>query len=123
RPSLGLDPVADNARARRLYEENVAPRLFEETAPVAPRQRMIPLIDMVHRLMHLWADGDVSAVNEYIDLRGLRRSEPFRQVLQAVIELSPEGSEERSVAERVMNHLRARGDAPAPDLLARAEQS
>jgi hypothetical protein len=123
RPSLGLDPVADNARARRLHEETVAPRLIEDTAPAAPRQRMIPLIDMVHRLMQLWSDGDVAAVNEYIDLRGLRRSEPFRQVLQAVIELSPEGSEERSVAERVMNHLRARGDAPAPDLLARSEQT
>ncbi len=123
RPALGLDPVADNARARRLHEENVAPRLFDETAPAAPRHRLIPIIDMVHRLMHLWADGDLNAVNDYIDLRGLRRSEPFRQVLQAVIELSPEGSEERSVAERVMNHLRVRGDAPAPDLLARSEQS
>lgn len=121
RPSLGTDPVADNARARRIYEETTAPRLLEETTPDMPRQRMVPLIDVVHRLMHLWADGNVNAVNEYIDLRGLRRSEPFRQVLQAVIELAPEGTEERSVAERVMNHLRARGDAPAPDLLARIE--
>jgi len=121
RPSLGMDPVADNARARRTFEEGVAPRLLEETAPALPRQRLVPLIDVVHRLMHFWVDGNVNAVNEYIDLRGLRRSEPFRQVLQAVIELAPEGSDERSVAERVMNHLRARGDAPAPDLLARAE--
>ena len=121
RASLGMDPLADTARARRIYEETTAPRLFEETAPDMPRQRMVPMIDVVHRLMHLWADGNVNAVNEYIDLRGLRRSEPFRQVLQAVIELAPEGSDERSVAERVMNHLRARGDAPAPDLLARIE--
>jgi adenine-specific DNA methylase len=121
RPSLGTDSLAENARARRISEETIAPRPLEETTLAVPRQRLVPLIDVVHRLMHLWVDGNVNAVNEYIDLRGLRRSEPFRQVLQAVIELAPEGSDERSVAERVMNHLRARGDAPAPDLLARIE--
>ena len=68
---------------------------------------------MVHHLMHLWVDGDVHKVNAYIDERGLRRSETFRHVLQALIELAEEGSDERSVLERISNHLQARGQAPA----------
>ena len=73
----------------------------------------VPIVDMVHHLMHLWVDGDVHMVNAYIDERGLRRSETFRHVLQALIELADEGSDERSVLERISNHLQARGQAPA----------
>ena len=73
----------------------------------------VPIVDMVHHLMHLWVDGDVHMVNAYIDERGLRRSETFRHVLQALIELAEEGSDERSVLERISNHLQARGQAPA----------
>jgi hypothetical protein len=68
---------------------------------------------MVHHLMHLWVDGDVHKVNAYVDERGLRPSETFRHVLQALIELADEGSDERSVLERISNHLQARGQAPA----------
>jgi len=73
----------------------------------------VPILDMVHHLMHLWADGDVHKVNAYIDEHGVRRSETFRHVLQALIELAEEGSDERSVLERISNHLQARGQAPA----------
>ena len=73
----------------------------------------IPIVDMVHHLMHLWADGDVHKVNAYIDEHGVRPSETFRHVLQALIELAEEGSDERSVLERISNHLQARGQAPA----------
>jgi hypothetical protein len=60
--------------------------------------------------MHFWADGDVNKVNEYLDERGLRRSETFRQVLQALIELAGEGTEERAVLESLSNHVRALGE-------------
>ena len=73
----------------------------------------VPLVDMVHYLMHLWVDGDVHKVNAYIDERGLRRSETFLHVLQALIELAEEKSDERSFLERISNHLQARGQAPA----------
>jgi putative DNA methylase len=73
----------------------------------------VPLVDMAHHLMHLWVDGDLHKVNAYIDERGLRRNETFRHVLQALIELAEEGSDERSVLERISNHLQARGQAPA----------
>jgi putative DNA methylase len=73
----------------------------------------VPLVDMAHHLMHLWVDGDVHKVNAYIDERGLRRSETFQHVLQALIELAEENSDERSVLERISKHLQARGQAPA----------
>ena len=67
-----------------------------------------PLIDQVHRLMHLWRAGDVVRVDEYLDARGLRRNALFHQLLQALIELAPAGSEERSLLESISNHIAAR---------------
>ncbi len=112
RPGMGVDPLADAARSRRLREEAQGPRLFEGTEPVEPgpaAPKMMPLIDQVHRLMHLWKAGDQVKVDQYLEDRGLRRSELFKQLLQALIELSPEGSEERSVLESISNHVQARG--------------
>ena len=67
----------------------------------------IPLIDQVHLLMQLWRGGDVSKVDEFMDLRGLRRSQLFHPSLQALIELAAEGSEESSILESISNHIRA----------------
>lgn len=110
RPGMGVDPLAEATRSRRLREE-AQPRLFEGTAPVEvpTTPKMMPLIDQVHRLMHLWKAGDVTKVDLYLEDRGLRRSELFKQLLQALIELSPEASEERSVLESISNHVQARG--------------
>jgi putative DNA methylase len=66
------------------------------------------LIDQVHRLMHLWKGGDVSKVNEYLDLRGLHRNPLFHHFLQALIELAPAGSEERALMESISNHVGGR---------------
>jgi len=71
-----------------------------------------PLIDQVQRLMHLWKAGEESKVNEYLDEKGLRRHALFNQLLQALIELAEEGSEERALMEAISNHLAARGLAP-----------
>jgi hypothetical protein len=73
--------------------------------------RAAPLIDQVHKLMHLWKGGDVNKVNEYLDSRGLRRSGIFSQLLQALIELAPPGDEERSIMESLSNHVRSLGAA------------
>ncbi len=75
--------------------------------------RPIPLIDQTHRLMHLWRAGDVTKVDEYLEMRGLRRNVLFHYLLQSLIELAPAGSEERSLLESISNHLAARGLAPA----------
>jgi len=75
----------------------------------APGGRPIPLIDRVHCLMHLWKAGDLSKVDGYLDANGLRRQELFKRLLQSLIELSPHGSEERSLLESLSNHVGARG--------------
>jgi hypothetical protein len=69
----------------------------------------VPLIDQVHRLMHLWKLGDVIRVNDYLDARGLGQDALFPQLTQALIELAPEGSEERSLLESISNQLKTRG--------------
>ncbi|MBM4333879.1 MAG: DUF1156 domain-containing protein [Deltaproteobacteria bacterium] len=82
----------------------------------APGGKPIPFIDRVHCLMHLWKGGDLHTVDEYLDENGLRRQELFRRLLQSIIELSPHGSEERSLLESISNHIQARGavkDKPA----------
>ena len=80
----------------------------------APGGRPAPLIDQVHKLMHLWRAGDQARVNEYLDSRGLQRNPLFHQLLQALIELAPEGSEERAVMEALSNHATAHGELRAP---------
>ena len=78
-------------------------------APGAPPP---PLIDQVHRLMHLWRAGDVTKVDEYLDVRCLGHNTLFHQLLQALIELAPAGSEERALLESISNHVAARGVLP-----------
>jgi len=79
----------------------------------APGGSPVPLIDRVHCLMHLWKAGDLSKVDGYLDGNGLRRHELFKRLLQALIELSPHGSEERSLLESISNHVGARGAVKA----------
>ena len=75
----------------------------------APGGRPVPLIDRVHRLMHLWKVGNLSKVDDYLDDNGLRRQELFKRLLQSIIELAQHGSEERSLLESISNHIQARG--------------
>ena len=74
----------------------------------------MPLIDQVHKLMHLWRVGDQAKVDDYLDTRGLQRNALFNQILQALIELADAGSDERSLLEALSNHVAARGDTGAP---------
>ena len=80
----------------------------------SPGGRPAPLIDQVHKLMHLWRAGDQARVNEYLDSRGLQRNALFHQILQALIELAPAGSDERAILEALSNHAAAHGDVRAP---------
>ena len=80
----------------------------------APSGRPVPLIDQVHKLMHLWRAGDQVKVDDYLDTRGLQRNALFNQILQALIELAEAGSDERSILEALSNHVAARGGVQAP---------
>ena len=73
-----------------------------------------PLIDQLHRLMHLWRAGDVNRVNQYIDDRGLRRHPRFHQLVQAILEMARRQGEtqECSLLESISNPLAVRGVAP-----------
>ncbi len=62
--------------------------------------------------MHLWRAGDVTKVDEYLDVRGLGHNTLFLQLLQALIELASVGSEERALLESISNHVAARGVLP-----------
>jgi hypothetical protein len=73
----------------------------------APEGRPVPLIDRIHRVMHLWKSGDVQKVDEFLDEHGLRRNELFKRVVQSLIELSANG--ERSLLESISNHIGAKG--------------
>ena len=81
--------------------------------------RVAPLIDQVHRIMHLWRAGDVQKVDSYLEDQGLRRNPLFPRLLQALIELSGKNNqpEERSLLESIMNHITARGAHPQMRLL------
>jgi adenine-specific DNA methylase len=68
----------------------------------------IPLIDKVHRLMHLWQAGDVSKVDEYLESHALGYNTLFGQLLQALIELAGAGSTERALLESISNHVKDR---------------
>ena len=48
-------------------------------------------------------------VDDYLDSRALLRNNTFHQVLQALIELAPPASDERSILESISNQLKARG--------------
>ncbi len=66
--------------------------------------RPAPIIDQVHRLMHLWKAGEQIKVDDYLDSKGLRGNQLFHQLVQALIELAGAASEERSILESLSNH-------------------
>ena len=86
--------------SQRKYAGTEAPGLSNDTS--------MPLIDKVHRLMHLWRTGDVSKVDEYLDIHALGYNTLFAQLLQALIELAPAGSDERALLESISNHVKDR---------------
>lgn len=79
----------------------------------APGGQPVPLIDQAHRLMHLWKAGEEVKLNEYLEGRGLGRNALFAQLLQALVELSVAGSQERSILESISNHIASRGGITA----------
>ena len=82
-------------------------RLHKNMGYEAPEGKAVPLIDRIHRVMHLWKDGDVQKVDDYLDQHALRRNELFKRVVQSLIELST--NSERSLLESISNHIGAKG--------------
>jgi adenine-specific DNA methylase len=107
----------ENDSGNKVKLKTWAQRKGKSLGYEAPSGKPIPLIDRVHCLMHLWKVGDLSKVDGYLDGNGMRRHELFKRLLQSLIELSPRGSEERSLLESLSNHVGAKG-AKLPELFA-----
>jgi len=103
------DPEAIEESGSKVKLKTWAQRKGRSLGFEAPGGKPVPLIDRVHRLMHLWKAGDLNKVDEYLDDNGLRRQELFRRLLQSLIELSSTASEERSLLESISNHIQAKG--------------
>jgi putative DNA methylase len=108
-PESEADPDSTSDSGSRVKLKTWAQRQHKNMGYEAPGGQPIPLIDRIHRLMHLWRAGDVLKVDEYLDEHSLRRHELFRRLLQSLIELSPAGSDERSLLESLSNHVGAKG--------------
>jgi hypothetical protein len=108
----GETPLLHSNSGSKVKLKTWAQRKHKSMGYEAPGGQPIPLIDRIHRLMHLWRAGDALKVDEYLDDHGLRRQELFRRLLQSLIELSPRGSEERTLLESLSNHVQAKGAKP-----------
>jgi putative DNA methylase len=103
------DPSSEEESGSKVKLKTWVQRKRRSLGYEAPGGKPVPLMDRVHRLMHLWRTGDLHKMDEYLDSNGLRRQEFFKRLLQSLIELSPHGSEERSLLESLSNHVQARG--------------
>jgi len=108
-PDAEVDPDADSDSSSKIVLKTWAQRKSKSIGYDAPGGNPVPLIDRVHRLMHLWKSGDLHKLDEYLDDNGLRRQELFKRLVQSLIELSSEGSEERKLLESLSNHVQAKG--------------
>ena len=64
----------------------------------------LPVIDMLHRTMNLWVAGDKTEINAYLTEHGLRENALFKSVVQALIEMNPQSSDERSLLEAIISY-------------------
>ncbi|MEQ1735495.1 MAG: DUF1156 domain-containing protein [Rhodoglobus sp.] len=62
----------------------------------------LPLIDALHRVIHLWTVGDTIATRAYVDEQGLLQNPLFWTVAQAVLEMSDQKSRERTLLEAIV---------------------
>jgi len=63
---------------------------------------LLPLVDVLHRLMWLWASGETAKLLTYVEDRGLAQYDLFWAVAQAVLEMAAPKSKERSLLEAVV---------------------
>ena len=64
----------------------------------------IPMIDMIHRVMKLWEANESAHINAYFHEYGLQENPLFKAVVQALIEISSQGSSDRSLLETFINY-------------------
>jgi hypothetical protein len=101
------EPAEESGSGSKVKLKAWNQRRHKSMGHEAPEGKAVPLIDRIHRVMHLWKDGDVQKVDEFLDQHALRRNELFKRVVQSLIELSADS--ERSLLESISNHIGAKG--------------
>jgi hypothetical protein len=84
----------------------------------------LPLVDMLHRLLWLWASGDTGKLRAYAEDRGIAQNDLLWAIAQAVLEMTPAKSRERTLLEAVVAWGRGRPaemQAVQPELLEKGE--
>lgn len=101
-------PKASGNDLRLLgYDERVRADLGE-----ALPNGSLPMIDMLHRLMKLWAVGQLDTVAEYASRHGLGpEHETFWAMAQSLVEMSDPKTRERTLLESLVSWGRKRGSA------------
>ena len=90
----GSDPSTGSGRTLRLARWEELIRLGHPHPG-----GVLPLRDVVHRLLWLWAAGDTVKLRAYIEDRGLAQNDLFWAVAQAVLKMSTPRSKERVLLE------------------------
>ena len=100
-PRIGILKKASSGSALRLlgYTDRDSDRVGLPHASGG-----LPMIDMLHKIMNLWKAGDRMPISTYITEHGLRENKLFRSVVQALVEMSPQGSDERALLETIINY-------------------
>jgi hypothetical protein len=109
----GSTPAEETGGGSKVKLRTWRQRRGKSMGVEAPQGKAVPLIDRIHRVMHLWKDGDVQKVDEYLDEHALRPNELFKRVVQSLIELS--SNSERSMLESISNHIGAKGAVKIED--------
>jgi len=68
----------------------------------------LPMIDALHRLMRLWAAGEIDKVTAYTAQHGLGQNDLFWRVAQAVLEMADPKAKERTILEALVAWGRGR---------------
>jgi adenine-specific DNA methylase len=68
-----------------------------------------PVIDVLHRAVLIWQEGDRRALAEYLSQHALGREDEVHAVAQALVNVLPQGDRERQLLE---NYLQGSSDLP-----------
>ncbi len=73
----------------------------------------LPLVDMLHRLMWVWASGDTGKLRAYVADRGLVQNDLFWAVAQAVLEMAAAKTKERALLEALVAWGKGQSNVPS----------
>ena len=68
----------------------------------------LPIIDMIHRIVNLWTSGEGAQMNAYFTEHGLQENVLFKSVVQVLIEMNSQNSDERSLLETIISYRPSR---------------